>query len=258
MTLTWRHDDVEHDVTAALAPKHWVLLVFLALHPTGTTREAVREALWPDTRGNRPFNAYYTTLTQVRKALNAATNDTRRIIEQRGDRIGLDRDLIEVDYWRLLNAEHAARIASTTADRASAWSRIVAAYGGDLADSIDFLWLDGPREAARRTTVDALARLAALSRGQDTERHLQLLEQARLLDRYNEDIYRDIMRVQAELGLIDAIPRTVALLTTTLAENNDHPTLETIALAHRLQFRRQQKDVTAENDRRGAVGRDVD
>src|ERR1043165_8482013 len=155
MTLTWRHDDVEQEITAALAPKHWSLLVFLALHPDGTTRAAVREALWPGTRGNRPYNAYYTTLTQIRKALHAATNDRRRIIVQRGERLGLDPDLTEVDYWRLLDAEHAARIASTPESRTAAWSRIAAAYDGDLADGIDALWLDGPREAARRTTVDA-------------------------------------------------------------------------------------------------------
>jgi len=246
MSLTWRQDDVEQEISAALAPKHWALLVFLALHPAGTTREIVREALWPDTRGNRPYNAYYTTLTQVRKALHAATDDGRRIIVQRGERIGLDPELTEVDYWQLLDAEHAARVASTTDSRTTAWSTIVAVYGGDLADGIDALWLDGPREAARRTTVDALARLAALSRGHNPERHLQLLERARLLDRYNEDIYRDIMRVQAELGLIDAIPRTLALLATTLGDNNEHPTAETVALAHALQSRRRQADAAAE------------
>src|SRR5699024_6831238 len=57
VTLTWHSlDGHAHDITSVLAPKHKALLVFLALHPSGTTREAVREALWPDARGRRPLN----------------------------------------------------------------------------------------------------------------------------------------------------------------------------------------------------------
>lgn len=240
VTLTWHSPGGEdHDLTSALAPKHKALLVFLALHPTGTTREAVREALWPEARGRRPFNAFYASLSQIRKALSQATDEQAvDLVDQHDEQVGLAPDLVEVDYWDLHQAEHERHIAATDEQRMHAWSRIAATYRGEVADGMSALWLDGPREAAHRAVVDALAGMAAHYRGHDPQRQLQLLEHARLLNPENEDIYRDIMRVQAQLGLTDAISRTVQLLTTTLADIGERPDPNTLTLARALQARR--------------------
>ncbi|NKQ55572.1 hypothetical protein HFP15_22055 [Amycolatopsis sp. K13G38] len=239
VTMTWHSPSGEdHDLTSMLAPKHKALLVFLALHPTGTTREAVREALWPEARGRRPFNAFYASLSQIRKVLSQATNgQVVDLIDQHDEQVALTPDLVEVDYWRLHQAEHERHIAATDEQRMLAWSRIAATYRGEVADGMSALWLDGPREAAHRAVVDALAGMAAHYRGHDPQRQLQLLEHARLLNPENEDIYRDIMRVQAQLGLTDAISRTVQLLTTTLAEIGVRPDPNTLTLARALQAR---------------------
>jgi hypothetical protein len=45
------------------------------------------------------------------------------------------------------------------------------------------------------------------------------------------------MRLQHRLGHLDAIPRTVALLTARLTEIDDSPTTQTLELAARLQQR---------------------
>ena len=240
--LIYRTGDSERDLTSRLAPKHRALLVFLALYPRGTTRGVVREALWPQARGRRPFNAYYATLSQIRKILTDINADPRaptstNLIVHQGQRIGLNPNAVEVDYWDFDDAHHAARIATTDTDRLTAWSHIVACYHGDLADGYTHLWLDGPREAAHRTAVDALAGMAAHYRGTDPQRHLQLLEHARLLNPENEDIYRDIMRAQAELGFTDAISRTYHLLVTALADIGEQPATATSTLARALQAR---------------------
>jgi hypothetical protein len=47
-------------------------------------------------------------------------------------------------------------------------------------------------------------------------------------------LYRDIMRLQGHLGQLDAIARTLALLTTRLAEIDEEPTPPTIELAAAL------------------------
>jgi DNA-binding SARP family transcriptional activator len=233
--------DVE-DVTALLAPKHRQLLVFLALHPKGATRDAVREALWPDVRGPRPFNAFYATLAQIRKQLRLGTHaDPVELVVQHGDHVAVNMTVTEVDYWRFNDADHARRIAATDHDRVSAWSQIAALYHGEIADGLTALWLDAPREAAHRTAVDALAGLAAHHRGTDPHRRLQYLEHARLLDPDNEAIYRDIMRTQADLGMTDAISRTVQLLSTTLAETGDRPAPDTLTLARALQARQAER-----------------
>lgn len=125
----------------------------------------------------------------------------------------------------------------TDEDRMAAWSRIAAVYRSEIADGMSALWLEGPREAAHGIVVDALAGMAAHYRGNDPQRQLQLLEHARLLNPENEPIYRDIMRVQAQLGFTDAISRTVQLLTTTLAEIGERPDPNTLTLARALQTR---------------------
>ncbi|WP_143061034.1 LysM peptidoglycan-binding domain-containing protein [Saccharopolyspora shandongensis] len=241
-TLTWHSPDGEdHDLTSALAPKHKALLVFLALHPNGTSRAAVREALWPDARGRRLYNAFYASLSQIRKALTDATDDRAAdVISQRDETVALNADLVQVDYWQLRQAEHDRNIATTSEQRMAAWSRIAATYRGELADGMSALWLDGPREDAHRTVLDALAGMAAHYRGHDPHRQLQLLEHARMLNPENEAIYRDIMRVQAELGLTDAISRTVHLLSTNLADIGERPDPSTLTLARALQTRHQQ------------------
>ncbi|RKT86411.1 DNA-binding transcriptional activator of the SARP family [Saccharopolyspora antimicrobica] len=236
-TLTWDSAEGEEcDLTSVLAPKHKALLVFLALHTTGTSRSAVREALWPSARGRRPFNSFYATLSQIRRAIAEAVGDpVLELISQHGEKVALNPDLVDVDYWQLRQAEHKRNVASSNEQRMEAWRSIVAAYHGEVAEGMSALWLDGPREDAHRTALDALACLAAHYRGHDPHQQLQILEHARRLNPENEAIYRDIMRVQAELGMSDAISRTVQLLTTALADIGERPARSTLTLARALQ-----------------------
>ena len=233
--LGWHSGQGHVDVTNTLARKHWQLLIFLALQPDGVTRDAIREALWPKAHGPKPFNAFYATLSQIRGNLgNATDHRATTVIELRGDRAALNPAVVAVDYWEFLDAQHSRTVAADKAARRMAWSRIAAAYRGELAQGVQELWLDAPREDAHRGAVDSLAALAQSYRDTDPQLHLQVLEHARMLDRYNEDIYRDIMRVQAQLGLADAIARTLALLTRTLAEIDSSPRMETVTVAETL------------------------
>lgn len=61
---------------------------------------------------------------------------------------------------------------------------------------------------------------------------------ARAFDPHNELLYRDIMRLQQQLGHLDAIPRTLTLLTTRLTEIDETPTAQVLELATCLQQRR--------------------
>lgn len=63
---------------------------------------------------------------------------------------------------------------------------------------------------------------------------MDLLELARSFDPYNDRIYCDIMRMQARLGHVDAITRTLGLLRTRLAEIRERPAAATITLATAL------------------------
>lgn len=227
--------DADHDVTNAVQPRLRELVVFLAVHPEGTTREALVNALWPANTSDKTNNALNTALSRLRNAMAKATGGTiTDIAIVGGGRYRLNPDLVEVDYWHLDRAITARRTASTGQERINAYRAVVNLYTGPLADGVESEWLEPVREAVRRDVIDAAAALAHALREVDPEQTLELLELARAFDPHNELLYRDIMRLQGRLGRFEAIPRTLALLTSKLAEIDDKPSPEASWLAANL------------------------
>ncbi|MCU1680216.1 MAG: hypothetical protein JWQ81_955 [Amycolatopsis sp.] len=237
----WRtgHDTTDaREVTGAFQPRTRELLVFLALHPDGASREALVAALWPDTPSERSTNSLNTALSRLRRSVSAATGGTLSEIVMAGEyRYQLDPALVAVDFWHFDAAVAARRAATTDQRRVDAYRAIVDSYGGALADGMSTEWLETAREAIRRDAIDAVAALARALVADDPQQTLDLLEIARAFDPHNEALYRDIMRLQDRLGLTDAIPRTLTLLTTRLAEVDNRPTEHAIGLAARLRRR---------------------
>ncbi|NUT46332.1 MAG: transcriptional regulator [Saccharothrix sp.] len=245
LRVWWRPEpagpDVEvggREVTAAFQPRLRELLVFLALHPDGASREALTSALWPTSPAGRTTNALNTSLSRLRHALTTATDGTLTdIVLTDGGRYRLDPDLVVVDYRSFADAVTARRTATTDQQRIAANRHVVDSYRGPLADGMSTEWIETAREAIRRDAIDAVAALARALADHDPQQTMALLEIARAFDPYNELIYRDIMRLQERLGQPDAIPRTLTLLTARLAEIDDRPTPQTIDLADRLRRR---------------------
>ncbi|QFZ24236.1 transcriptional regulator [Saccharothrix syringae] len=237
----------EREITAAFQPRVRELLVFLALHHDGASREALIAALWAASPPEKTTSAMNSGLTRLRRAVAAATEGALSdVVLTSEGRYRLDPDLVEVDYWCFAAAVAARRAATTEQQRVEAYRRVVAGYSGPLADGLSTEWIETAREAIRRDAIDAVAALARALVDHDPRQTLDLLEVARAFDPHNELIYRDIMRLQDRLGQLDAIPRTVALLTTRLAEIDDRPTPQTIELAERL---RRRHDTTDASDR---------
>lgn len=230
--------EVTTEITAAFPPRQRELLVFLALHPDGVHRDTLVAALWHDNPPQRPTNALNTTLSRLRHAASQATNGALSDLITTGEhRYQLDPRLVTVDYWRLADAVAARRAASSESERIAAYQRIVEGYPGCLAEGLDTEWIEAPREAIRRDALDAVAALARALIKAEPQKTLDLLETARAFDPHNELLYRDIMRLQHRLGHLDAIPRTLSLLSTRLAEIEETPTAQALELAARLQQR---------------------
>jgi DNA-binding SARP family transcriptional activator len=228
----------EREITSSFQPRLRELLVFLALHPDGASREALIAALWATSPPERTTNAMNTSISRLRRALAAATGNVLSDLVVVGEgRYRLDPELVEVDYHDFAAALAARRAAVTDADRVEAYRRIVDSYTGPLADGLSTDWIETAREAIRRDAIDAVAALARALVEDDPQQTLDLLEIARAFDPHNELIYRDIMRLQERLGQLDAIPRTLTLLTTRLAEVDDRPTHQAVDLADRLRRR---------------------
>ncbi|MEU3622541.1 transcriptional regulator [Amycolatopsis coloradensis] len=241
--LHWRLDSGQaavepRDLTGELSSRPLELLVFLAVHPGGVSRDLIVDALWPNEPPHNPASVLRTILSRIRRALGSATSGTvgELVVADHG-RYRLDWAVVEVDFWSFAEAVTRRRAAVTDERRVDAYEAIVAHYGGDLAEGLDAGWLAAAREATRRDALDAVAALARVRVGTDPDYTLDLLETARAFDPHNELLYRDIMRLQHTLGLHDAISRTLHLLRTRLAEIDTTPTAGTVDLAERLRAR---------------------
>jgi len=231
-------DGAVREITAVFPPRQRELLVFLALHPDGVHRDVLVAALWQNNAPQRPTNALNTALSRLRRSVTQATGGAISDLIVIGENhYHLEPSLVAVDYWRLRDAVAARRAAGSDRERIAAYQQIVDCYRGCLAEGLDTEWIDAPREATRRDALDAVAALARALVDADPQQTLDLLETARVFDPHNELLYRDIMRLQQRLGHLDAIPRTLALLTTRLAEIDETPTVQALALASRVQQR---------------------
>jgi DNA-binding SARP family transcriptional activator len=230
----------EREITGALQPRTQELLVLLALHPGGTTRDTLVAALWGDNPPTRPTNALHTALSRLRRDLATATGgEVADIALADHGHYRLDPATVRVDYWLFDTAVAARRAAATDSERIAAYRQVVNSYGGPLADGMAKVeWIEPAREAIRRDAIDAVSGLARALVDHDPQQTLDLLEVARAFDPHNELLYRDIMRLQERLGQLDAIPRTLALLSTRLTEIHEQPTPQARGLAARLGQRR--------------------
>jgi DNA-binding SARP family transcriptional activator len=243
LRVHWYPDPVTADspreITGSLQPRTKELVVLLGLHPDGATRETLISTLWGQDPPARPTNALHTALSRMRTALATATDGTvTEIVSTSNGRYQLDPAKVRVDYWRFAHAVAARRSASTDQARVDAYRNVVNNYGGPLAEGIGIEWIEPAREAIRRDAIDAVAALARALVDSDPQQTLDLLEVARAFDPHNELLYRDIMRLQERLGQLDAIPRTLTLLATRLAEVDEAPTPQARGLAVRLGQRR--------------------
>lgn len=227
---------VTTEITDVLTQKQRELLAFLTLHPDGARRETVAATLWPEAPHSRPYNSLNATLSQVRRALRSATGGNVFEATLLSDgRHALDKDQIAVDLWEFKSALASARRLVDHQERAGAGLQQAAdVYKGDFAEDVVAEWAETPREEIRRDYLDAISTLVQYLRQSDPRHALHLLERARERDPYNEALYQDIARLQAQLGLLDAVRRTLELLKRSLAEIDEEPSPSMVRLCEAL------------------------
>ncbi len=219
----------------ALAPRQRDILIFLACHVDGCRRDTLAAALWPNAPGDRPYNSFHATMSQMRRALRGATDGVvGDVVVTEDGRYSLDRSMVTVDLWDVQKFLHNAKSASSASARRESLRHATEMYGGDLAEDVSAEWIEAPREAIRRSILDGYSRLVRALGPDDLDQALDVLERARELDPFNEAIYRDIMRVQARLRRFDGIPRTMAIMSRSLQAIGEHPGRATTALAEEL------------------------
>ncbi|WP_235037389.1 BTAD domain-containing putative transcriptional regulator [Actinomadura sp. K4S16] len=200
------------------------LLAYLALHPSGITRDQAINALWPDHQPETATTQFNTAVANIRKTLRTATGLREPMyVTHIAGRYRLDPNLIDVDEQRLTAALAKARHAATDPERIAALTPVSDLYTAEFATDLTHDWAENHREHLRRAVIDALARLARLLQHDHPEQALNTLEQAITQDPYAEPLYRRVMQLQAELGHPDAAQRTYRLLTARLADLDTEP-----------------------------------
>ncbi|MFE3318115.1 BTAD domain-containing putative transcriptional regulator [Nocardia sp. NPDC059195] len=233
--IFWRKPETGEsvEITSQLQPRIRELLTVLALHPEGLPREQLIERLWSQRPSQRGGSALANTLSRLRAAITAATGGqiTSVLAE---DRLQLSDLLLGVDYWDFTSAVAARRRASNDAEQADAARHIAALATSELASDLTDTWVEALRESARRTSLNALSWLAIRNTENDPRATLGILETTVENDPFNESVWQDILRLHARLGEKAALTRTYTLLTHTLAEIGQTPSLETRQLLERL------------------------
>lgn len=188
------------------------LLVYLAIHRDGVTRDQLTTALWPDESGKDVHNA----LRHLRNALVTATGyvnpDSKKApfinasTTKDSATYRIDPQLVSIDLWDYQEALEQARA------EPEALARAAALCHGELAHGLETEWIEDYRYPLTRSQADVLSQFADQCAADDPECALNALERARCLDPDTEELYLRIVRLQLRLGRRDDARRSAELL----------------------------------------------
>jgi predicted ATPase/DNA-binding SARP family transcriptional activator len=203
------------------------LLVFLAVHPAGRTRDEIGRAIWAGASAAQVKNSFHVSLHHLRKTLG----DGGWVVMD-GDRYRLAPDVrFDLDADRFEREARAALEAgSPTVDRLR---QARALFGGDFLDGeVVGPWHEEHRDRLRRLWVDLSLRLAALleADGDDGAAALMYHEVA-VREELNEEAQRGLMRTWSRTGhRARALRHYERLLAVLRDELDSEPEPETVAV----------------------------
>gem|GEM_PF-1944184 len=218
-----------------LRPKSLELLVYLAAHGGRAGREQVLEDVLGEAPRSKAPGRLNTFVYSLRRSLKTAAGGRDGVyVGPPEDGYPLNRDLLDIDLWRMHAALTRAGATTDPAVRVAALREAVACYTGPLAQGRDYEWVEPYREAVRRQAIDAHVALAELLSASDPGEALTVLTAGIGHDPYNETLYQHAMRLHARLGNPGAIRELRETLTRRVGEIDTQPDPDTLALAEQL------------------------
>ncbi|MEV0269845.1 BTAD domain-containing putative transcriptional regulator [Hamadaea sp. NPDC050747] len=207
------------------------LAVYLACRPHGGDVDIICEILYPDSTVSKSLASVQQAVTSLRKVLTHHTTLRGNPILLSGDRYRLNPDLVTVDLWQLHHLTTTASAATDPQTRQDLLERATRLGIEPLAPELDNDWIDAYRVTTTIATVEAHTALADLLTPVDPHRAATLLAAAISADPGNEALYRQRMRLLAQLGQPDGVRATMRELTQVLADLDTRPAPETQQLA---------------------------
>jgi DNA-binding SARP family transcriptional activator/LysM repeat protein len=219
----------------------WRLAARLAVHHRRGQHTEDLAALWPDHGDEAMRTALKHALYTLRKVLRDKSTDATGHgrfalhITNVNNRYAFNPHLVAVDLAAFGQLRALAAETRDIGERSAAAEAALALYDGELLAGLDEEWMLAPRAMARRDALATATLLAQLAnQADDPETALNWWERALSIDD-NEEVYRQIITTQAQLGRrADAIA-TRDLLIARLDTDGASPSPETRALlAHTL------------------------
>jgi len=206
------------------------LIAYLALHPHGSSRDEVLEAIWPGADPRRSRDRLYQAVRDARLLLGDAIGTDH-------DHYVLDREHVHTDAAELEHLLSAAdRATANPAARAELLERALALFRGEPLAGSDYRWAEGELRRLRASYIDLLGRVgrARLENG-DARAALDAAERGLQIDLLNENLWRLALEAEGALGLREAVARRYEEFRRILDERLGlEPAQETRALHRRL------------------------
>lgn len=204
------------------------VVVYLAFHPEGATRDQLLEAVWPGEDPKRSEQRLWQSTSDVRRALGD-------VIAREGDRYTLDRAKVSVDLDELERILAAARAADAER-RHQLMEHALALITGEPLTGSDYAWAEGDLRRLRAIHIDLLEQVGRGRLAADEPRSaLDAAERGLAVDVLNEGLWRLALEAESALGLREAVAERYDQLRVLLDERLGlEPAQETRLLHRRL------------------------
>ncbi|BCY08903.1 LysM peptidoglycan-binding domain-containing protein [Actinoplanes sp. L3-i22] len=192
-----------------LRAKSLELCVLLVLNRDGIALGDIMEALWPEVTVARATERLSTCVTNLRNIIRGGIHRTGARVDpviNTGGRYHLNAELVDVDWWRIVDAHRAATTAGDDQTRLRHLrTAITAAAGRTLGADTAYEWIDTDRERARRLLIRIHLQAAGLLAGTDAQTARGWHETASDYDPMSEELARHAMQAAADLGDADGV-----------------------------------------------------
>jgi DNA-binding SARP family transcriptional activator len=175
------------------------LLVFLAMHPAGATKEEAGVALWPDASTEQLKNSFHVTLHRLRKILGSSD-----VIDSEGGRYRLDAGSSHVITSRQFESElnRLLQERDSSSDALRKLDAVLSSYEGDYLQGEEFgEWIIPRRRHLRQLLLRGLFALGQLLEGKGRyDEAGDAYGRITAREPFHEAAWRQLMVCRARLG----------------------------------------------------------
>ncbi|MGQ0678811.1 MAG: AfsR/SARP family transcriptional regulator [Actinomycetota bacterium] len=214
------------------------LLAYLIVNRDGVPKDRIFEVIWPDAKPKEGERLLRDALYHLRK--QTLGREDAKWSDDYVRRVGETLVLGEDDRW-YADVWEFESLASTAGrleheETKDALRRALSLYGGEFCDDCYFSWAEQHRERYRRLYLRCCAKLAGILEAEgETDEAIEVLERGIQVDRFCEDLYRRLIRLEASQGRTNAATRLFQQLSKLLDQELDlEPEPTTLDLMNKI------------------------